>query len=206
MTALVRLAGLDEAGEWSALLSAGEKQRARAIQNDVVRARFVVSRGLRRHVLSGCTGRDPASLRFVETAQEKPRLEAESQGWDFNISHAGDHVALAVRRGPVGIDLETMREVRDMAALIDRYFHPDEAGAWHGLDGRLRAEGFFILWSAREAAMKCCGLGLAQGLAATRVDPAMLTSREADAAVGGATVRLRRLDAPAGCVLVVAEG
>jgi phosphopantetheinyl transferase len=64
---------------------------------------------------------------------------------------------------------------------------------------------FFILWSAREAAMKCLGLGLAAGLAKTLVDPDILEKGQAAAEVGGRGVTLREVEAPRGYVLVTAE-
>jgi phosphopantetheine--protein transferase-like protein len=125
--------------------------------------------------------------------------------WDFNLSHAGDYVVLVVGRGEVGVDLEKRRSVRNLAALVERYFHPDEAAAWRATGAGRREEAFFILWSAREAAMKCAGLGLARGLALTRVDPEILRSESASGMVGGKVVLLRRVAAPEGYVLVTAE-
>jgi phosphopantetheinyl transferase len=203
---VVRVARLDEVTTWARLLSPEERQRAGRLVNETMRTRFVVSRGLRRAVLAECTGCPAADFLFREDEGEKPRLEAEA-GWDFNLSHAGDYVAVAVARGPVGIDLEQMREVREMASLVRRCFPRDEAAVWERLpDGDGRREAFFVLWSAREAAMKCCGLGLARGLAVTRVDPAMITQCRAGARVGTAPVQLERLPAPAGYVMVVAQG
>jgi phosphopantetheinyl transferase len=98
-----------------------------------------------------------------------------------------------------------MREVPEMEAIMDRYFHPDEAAAWRALDETRRAEGFFVLWSAREAAMKCCGLGLAKGLSVTRIDPAFLRERIAEAKVGDKVVEVEKFDAPAGYLMVVAR-
>lgn len=189
--------------KWSQLLASAEALAAEKMQNPLLRQRFIVSRGLRRKVLSNCLGQPSEGLFFVEQNGSKPRLEG-SDGWDFNISHAGDYVALAVRRGTVGIDLELMREVREMMSLVLRYFHPDESRAWNALDTGLRKEAFFVLWAAREAAMKCLGLGLAKGLSVTRVDPTFINSMEGNADVGGRLVRLHRGAAPSGYVMVVA--
>ena len=188
---------------WGSMLAPSEALDADKIQNPHLRQRFIVSRGLRRRVLSKSVGQPPQHLSFVDQGGRKPRL-AESNGWDFNISHAGDYVALAVRRGNVGIDLELMREVREMTSLVLRYFHPDESRAWNALDAGLRKEAFFVLWSAREAAMKCLGLGLAKGLAVTRVDPTFMSAAQGSADVGGRVVRLHRADAPPGYMMVVA--
>jgi phosphopantetheinyl transferase len=90
-----------------------------------------------------------------------------------------------------------------MGPLVRRYFHRDEVTAWENLGERERVEGFFLLWSAREAAMKCCGLGLAKGLSVTRVDPAFLRGGVATSVVGSMEVTLERIEAPAGYVMVV---
>ena len=201
----LRMAALGEAEEFAVLLTAAERERSEGLSHEVMRARFVVSRGLRRLLLSDCTGRPAAELRFAEDEGAKPRLLG-GDGWDFNQSHAGDYVAVAVRRGAVGIDLEQQREVRDMAAIVDRYFHSAEAAAWHALPEGRQAEDFFLLWSAREAAMKCAGLGLARGMEVTRIDPVLLERGRATGRVGNEAVHLEKLEAPAGYVLVLGFG
>ena len=200
----LEVASLDGAAAWEPWLSADEAQYAAGMLQPALRARFVVSRGLRRKVLAGILGGKSEELLIVEDSATKPRLR-DGRGWDFNLSHAGDYVALVIGRGEVGVDLEKMRPVRNLAALVERYFHPDEAAAWRASGAGRREEAFFILWSAREAAMKCAGLGLARGLALTRVDPEILRAESASGTVGGKVVLLRRATAPEGYVLVTAE-
>lgn len=200
----VRVASLADVARFEKFLVRAEREKAATIAAENLRARFVVSRGLRRQLLAGCTGADSASIRFEEKAGCKPRIK-DFDGWDFSHSHAGERVAVAIRRGPVGIDLEAMREVRDMPSIVARYFHPDEAVAWRSLPGSRRQEAFFILWSAREAAVKCLGLGLAKGLSITRIDPLILDGVRAVATVASARLELHRMPAPAGYVLIVAK-
>lgn len=204
-TARVRLARLDEADAWGHLLSEAEAQRAREIKHEAVRKRFILSRSLRREMLCGCLGCPPSDLKFIEDQEGKPRL-VDAGRWDFNVSHAGDYIVIAVDEGPVGVDLEVKREVREMAAIVERYFHQDEAAAWVKLEELRREEAFFVLWSAREAAMKCVGLGLARGMEITRVETTIMRDREAGARVGDQAVALQRLDAPPGYVMVLAAG
>lgn len=155
-------------------------------------------------MLADATGLLPSGIAFAAWEEGKPRA-LNAADWDFNVSHSGDYVAVAVGREQVGMDLEQMRPVREAEAIVDRYFHPDEAAAWRSLVPGLREEAFFVLWSAREAAMKCVGLGLARGLAATRVEQSILTGWSAQALVDGNVVKLRRLEAPRGYVAVVAQ-
>ena len=199
---VVRVVNLEELADYARLLSAAEREKAETMRNETLRARFVVSRGLRREMLARATGRAAGELQFVEKEEGKPRL-MDAAGWDFNVSHAGDYVAVVLAREPVGIDLEEIRPVREMPVLMRRYFHADEVRAWEELAEQAKEEGFFALWSAREAAMKCCGLGLAQGLAATRVDPEFLHRPTARAVVGDEVVEVEKFDAPRGYVTVV---
>jgi 4'-phosphopantetheinyl transferase len=198
----LRLAKLEEAAAFEGVLTAAEREQASSVSNPSQRSRFVVSRGLRRAMLSDCTGVSADSLVFSHDGEGTPRVQGPT-GWDFNISHAGDYVAVLVGRGSVGVDIEQCREVRDMESIVDRYFHPEEQAAWHGLPPARQPAAFFLLWSAREAAMKCAGLGLAKGLSITRVDPGILERGRGTAWVGDRLLQARALPAPEGYALVV---
>lgn len=200
----LELAHLRDAPAWEGWLSPAELRQAAGVRVPVQRARHVISRGMRRKFLSEALGCDHAALQFAEAEGAKPRLSAGGR-CDFNVSHAGDYVAFVAGRGEVGVDLEKIRPVREMAALVQRYFHADEATAWRALADELRQDAFFVLWSAREAAMKCAGTGLARGLALTRVDPSILHSDRATAVVGVRNMLLRKEPAPPAYVLVTAR-
>jgi 4'-phosphopantetheinyl transferase len=193
---------LEETAAFEGLLTATEREQAAAVSNPQQRSRFVVSRGLRRVMLSACAGVTADSLFFSHDGEGKPRLQGLT-GWDFNLSHAGDHVAVVVGRGSVGVDIEQCREVREMECIVNRYFHPEEQAAWHDLPPARQTAAFFLLWSAREAAMKCAGLGLAKGLSITRVDPRILERGQGTAWVGDRLLQARSLPAPEGYALVV---
>lgn len=201
----VVLGRLEEAGALEPQLTDEERVTAARFTHPAVRARHIVSRVLRRRLLAECTGRAAHDLGFLGDGAGKPRL-AEAGGWDFNTSHAGDFVAVAAAPFPVGLDLEELRDVPEMARIVERYFHPDEAAAWLARPAVSQGTDFFQLWCAREAAMKCAGLGLAAGMEITRVDPAILCNHEAPAQVGEFRVSLRKLEAPPGYVMVVGTG
>ncbi len=198
----LRLAKLEEAAAFEGVLTATEREQASSVSNPLQRSRFVVSRGLRRAMLAACTGVSADSLVFSHDGEGKPRVQGLT-GWDFNISHAGDYVAAVVGRGSVGVDIEQCREVRDVESIVNRYFHPEEQVAWHDLPPSRRPAAFFLLWSAREAAMKCAGLGLAKGLSVTRVDPVILEAGQAAAQVGDRLLQVRSLPAPVDYAFVV---
>lgn len=204
VTATVEFAPLSGTQEWRNLLSEEERAKAIGMTNVAMRGRFEVGRGLRRKMLADATGISAEELSFAESKEGKPRA-LNAAGWDFNSSHSGDYVAVAVGQGQVGVDLEQIRPVREMELIVDRYFHPDEAGAWRSLNPGLREEAFFVLWSAREASMKCVGLGLARGLSITRVDPRILKEGRGFARVGESALELQRVSAPQGYVAMLAQ-
>lgn len=200
----LELVSLGTAPRWEPWLSTDEARQAAGLSHAVLRARFVVSRGLRRKMMAEVLDRGFSGLHFIEGQGSKPRV-VDGDGWDFNLSHAGNYVALVVARVEVGVDLEKIRPVRAMASLVARYFHPDEAGAWGALPPAAREEAFFVLWSAREAAMKCAGTGLARGLGQTRVDPGILRENGARGRVGRKEMILQRASAPEGYALITAR-
>jgi 4'-phosphopantetheinyl transferase len=201
----VEIVSFAEADAFRGFLTEEELRQSAGKKNDAVWTRFVIARGLRRRMLYQATGIRAEDLCFLENGESKPRV-LDAHGWDFNISHAGDYVACAVARGQVGVDIEQMRPVREMESIVERYFHQDEAVEWRALPPGLREEAFFVLWSAREAAMKCVGLGLARGLRVTRVDPSILRESGAPALVGDSELIVRRWDAPPGYVAMIAQG
>ena len=200
-----RVASLGEVDKYRPLLGDEEAGEAAVLRCGRLRDRYVVARGLRRELLAECLRRDSGALTFATAEEGKPLL-ADAPGWDFNLSHSGDFVVVAVRKGAVGVDLEQIRGVREMERLVERYFHMDEVSAWQRLAEPLKIEGFFKLWTAREAAMKCAGLGLARGLAQTRVDPAYLSLGSAHVEVGPAMMRVIYLPVLDGYVMTLAVG
>ena len=201
----MEIASFPDADKLRVFLTDEERVAAAGKPSGTLRMRFEIARGLRRKMLSAATGVNPGDCRFAEDGENKPRLMGAPE-WDFNLSHAGEYAACVVARGQVGIDIEKIRPVRDMESIVARYFHPDEAAAWRALPSCLREEAFFVLWSAREAAMKCTGRGLAKGLSITRVDPSIVRTNEASARVGDTELTVRRWEAPRGYVAVVALG
>jgi len=93
VTATVEFAPLSAAQEWRSLLSAEERAKASGMTNPAKRARFEIGRGLRRKMLADATGLPPGEITFVESQEGKPRT-LNVAGWDFNVSHSGDYVAL----------------------------------------------------------------------------------------------------------------
>lgn len=72
---------------------------------------------------------------------------------DFNISHSGEYVVLAVAVGKkIGIDIELIDEHIDLTIKSIVFNECEERIINNYYD-------FFVLWSKKEAYLKCLGLG-----------------------------------------------
>jgi 4'-phosphopantetheinyl transferase len=83
----------------------------------------------------------------------------------ISLSHSGDRVACAISaEDPIGVDIESIRADRPVAALAEAAFGPVEAAAV----ARIGSAEFYRLWTLREALAKATGAGF--GLLVNRVD------------------------------------
>jgi 4'-phosphopantetheinyl transferase len=146
------------------LLDVHERERLTRFRRPADRARYLAAHALTRLALAPLVGCDPGMLAFDRTCRcgepdGKPVLPG---GPGFSLSHAGDLVGVAVRPdGPVGLDVEQLRDVADLDALAAHVRSPTERSR-PGLD----AAGFFRTWTRKEALVKATGDGLAAPMTA----------------------------------------
>jgi 4'-phosphopantetheinyl transferase len=153
------------------LLDTGERARAaRFLVTDACK-QYIISHALVRTTLGRYLQIDPQAIRFRTTANGKPEL-ADGQALDFNLSHTAGTAAIAItRERPIGIDVERIRDNLNPLELAGRFFSPKEC-EWlkrQPASDQLRA--FFACWTAKEAYIKACGVGLSMGLAGFGVIP-----------------------------------
>ena len=133
-----------------------------------------VSRGLRRILLGGYLGEDPASLRFSITGEGKPLLAGSSSPLRFNTSHSGELVVIALaREREVGVDVELMRKRRGRAAIARHFLSHAERRGLERLHPQRREMGFYRCWVQKEALAKLTGAGLHRPFQAFDVEVAM---------------------------------
>ena len=117
-----------------------------------------------RPVLARYAGVPLAELTLAVGPHGKPSLAAPSSP-DFNLSHCGDIVLLAIAHGvEIGVDVEVLRPRPRALQLAQRYFSADEAAALAALPEAECQQAFYRLWTAKEAVLKALGRGLAFGL------------------------------------------
>lgn len=184
---LVRIQALDaaeaaagDAGEsW---LTAQESARLQAITAPQRRRQYLAGHWLLRQLAAQACGGEPARWRFAAGPDPRPRLACEGLPplW-ASLSHSGDRVAAAVARQPIGLDLEQPRRSRDLVALANFLFAPEEAATVEGAtEGLARSAVFYTLWTLKEARGKRSGEGL-QPAQARRVAARPCAPAEAEA-------------------------
>lgn len=142
------------------ILSSDEiiKSKRFLMQSD--RERYLCTRYALRRIISLGTSRSASNLLFSEGSNKKPFI----QGIEFNISHSGDCIVIALSMKPVGIDVELIKENFDFDPLIPECFHKQEE---HLIRSSLnKREAFYVLWTRKEAILKATGEGLLNNLKA----------------------------------------
>jgi 4'-phosphopantetheinyl transferase len=143
------------------MLPEEDRARCERCRRPEARARALSSRAALRGVLGACLGVDPREVPLIE-GRGKPRLAGKLEGeLDFSLSHSGGLALLAVGRGVrVGADVERLRPVPFLDAVVERFFGEQEQDELKGLRGAERRRAYFRLWTRREAAAKALGLGI----------------------------------------------
>ncbi|CAH2603602.1 4'-phosphopantetheinyl transferase [Rhodovastum atsumiense] len=210
-------AGLDEAAvaPWRASLDAAERARADRFAFPAGRVTYIAAHALARAALAGAAGVPPSAFAFLADRHGKPSawIGGRPVAVSFNLSHTTGLVGIAL--APVaglalGFDLEP-RARRAPLEVARRFFTATEAEWLEALPEAEQGEGFFRLWTLKEAFVKATGKGLTQDLSSFwfRVHPPAiafapdLPERDSDwqfeqAVVEGAFVAALGLRRPAG--------
>ena len=156
-----------------------ERTRLRSIRRAAARLHFSAGRWLTRHVLARRLGCAEADIELTTDPYGRPSLVAEDI--DFNLSHAGSCVVLALSVARVGIDVETVERVRDWRAIAGRFFSAGERAAIAACAASGQRTAFFRTWVRKEAFVKALGTGVATGFGrfdvSTGTEPALLDAR-----------------------------
>lgn len=187
------------------LLAEDERRRADTFRVSWARCQFVHVRGVLRLLLGECRGGSPADISFDYGEFGKPML-AQDNGWQFNVAHSGDYALLVVANGPaVGVDIERLRALDDLASLAPRVLSPGETVLWQSLSASHRQRAFFAAWTGKEAVVKAMGRGLQMKFSELDIGWQCL-GRDAGAreVVAGCFGRCRLVSLPVPCGYVAA--
>jgi 4'-phosphopantetheinyl transferase len=167
----------DLAGLWY-LLSSDERERADRFHFEVDRRRCIIGRGLLRLLLGHILSTPAKELQFEYNEFGKPRIAGRGLPIQFNLSHSGELVLIAMSLGrAVGIDVEMIRTNLDMDELAARFFSDAECKNMASLPASTQCKAFFACWTRKEAYLKAQAVGLSLPL--HQFDVSVLPDEEA---------------------------
>ncbi len=145
-------------------LSDGELARYQRFVRAQRLRQFVVGRVLLRKALGGLLNVALREIQLEERVGKAPLLVSpvvKGGMPGFSIAHSGRWVACVVSgQTALGLDIEMRDAGRDLAALAAQAFDAREVSRWEGLPEARRVDGFYRMWSEKEARFK---LGAASG-------------------------------------------
>jgi 4'-phosphopantetheinyl transferase len=139
-----------------------EKQRLATLSANEQKRHHILSRSLLCLLIKKVTGTFISEIQFSR-ADSGRLLLTHPKDWYISISHTQNAVAVIIAQAACGIDIEVPRKVR-IQSLADRYFSTEEKLFLQVLPESEKTTPFFRLWTLKEAAVKACGVGLAQHL------------------------------------------
>ncbi|SHK87036.1 4'-phosphopantetheinyl transferase [Pseudonocardia thermophila] len=153
------------------LLDAHERERMARLRRPADQARYLAAHALTRVVLADVLGAPPDRLTFDRTCRcgrqhGKPVL-LQPLAPAFSMTHAGDFVGVAVHTSPVGLDVEEIRPLSDLTAMAEHALSDTELAAGAGAT----PEGFFSVWTRKEAVLKATGDGLSVPMKSVTLGP-----------------------------------
>lgn len=141
------------------VLDRAEQLRSAEYRFDRDRNRFIARRGQLRRFLAGLTGCKPEDLPIRQKESGKPYLA--DIALNFSIAHSHDLCLCAVSdQSAIGCDLEHCNPALASPDVVAAFFAQAENNALEQLHGEKRVDGFFQLWTCKEAYLKGTGHGL----------------------------------------------
>ena len=142
-------------------LSNDEIMRADRLLDPAKAENFIASRGSLRLILGQYLNLDPGEIQFRYAPKGKPFLKKNIPlELSFNLSHAADWAVLAITEGlEVGIDIECIDPQLDYEKLATQFFSHSERDKLMQYPPERQRRGFYRLWTAKEAKLKCFGTG-----------------------------------------------
>ena len=140
------------------VLSEREQEKAGRIFIQKDKERYAVSKFCLRTILALCLKKAAAEVEFIFHDHKKPTVK----DIEFNISHTGDYVLIAISPKPVGIDVEFLNDEFDFKSILDITFSKKEID-FIGNEA-VNPTNFYTMWTRKEALLKASGEGVSDNL------------------------------------------
>jgi len=148
------------------VLTEDELRRSRNYHHQKDTDRFIISRGVLRLILADKLSLSPKEIRFGKGENKKPFIEnTGTDRLEFNVTHSGDWIIIAISSQPVGADIECIDPDFEYAEIMAFAFHKQEIDYIN--DSGCPRNKFFLLWSRKESLLKATGKGIGNHLSST---------------------------------------
>lgn len=144
------------------LLDPTERHRYQRLGARPVGQRYLRTRWLVRTTLSRYQAVAPGRWQFVTGAHGRPEIASPESRLRFNLAHTDSLIVCAVTvDAAVGVDVECTQRSNRLAAIAERFFAGPELRQLRARPPAQRIDGFFDIWTLKEAYLKARGLGVA---------------------------------------------
>ena len=170
---------------YSTCLSEDEQSRAGRFRFADDKRRFIVSRGVLRHLLGRQIAQPAHAIQFCYGEYGKPFVGQSGDAADgsltdggvhFNLSHSGELALCALGYRRVGVDIERVKTVKRLEGMMARCLSAAELAEMDAELAEMNTESggdrslsFLARWTCKEAYLKAIGLGLTQSMQAVEV-------------------------------------
>jgi 4'-phosphopantetheinyl transferase len=143
---------------WS-YLSNIEQSRASKFRFEIHKNKYIVRTAVLRILLSNYMRCQPKEIEFKIGEFGKPKLNNSNLG--FNLSHSKNKAIIAISKHlQLGVDIEYIDEKIEAKQIANHYFSVEDRKQLYALNDEKLADGFFNIWTKKEAFIKAIGTGL----------------------------------------------
>ena len=132
--------------------------KSKDYKSEIAKINYLVSRAILNLALKGLLEKEIDDLTVKRDKNNKPYVES-TLGLKFNISHTEGLVLLAFFKREVGVDIEKINYKFEFKDILENCFTRDEI---INIDNNIIS--FHRYWTAKEAYLKCDGIGLIRNL------------------------------------------
>ena len=111
-----------------------------------------------RYSLKQVLHQEPGSVNVTYNPYGKPYLVDYPEIF-FNLSHSGNWIVCAISDREIGVDVEQIRDIGYMPAIVEKMFSPSERMQVMDLEGFAGLDMFFSVWTLKESFVKYLGRG-----------------------------------------------
>lgn len=145
------------------LMEPERRERVQRMRHEPGRRATVLGEWMVKTALAERCGLPPEAIMLRRTEKGKPY--AEDLPVQFNLSHSGKWVALALDDRPIGIDIEVLRPMdlkiaRRVCTESDLAYLFEGTPLFQKTEDPALIDRFFRIWTAKEAYFKCVGTGI----------------------------------------------